>query len=372
MRLFAGAGEISGDILAASIINSLKKNISIFASGVAGNAMIESGVYPLAEIDRLSLMGLVEVLPRLVELHLLRINLIKYIDVAKPNLILTVDAPDFFLPLAKKVRKNYSPVVHCVSPSVWAWRSERVKELAKNVSHLLCLFPFEPKLYESTKLRTTFIGHPTARLINFLPSKSKARLELGLNTNGFILGVFPGSRLAEVYKLFPIFIETIHILRKRIGSVSIVVPAASERIEKVLIKFQKQIENFFVIRRNSLKVLEASDVALVASGTVALESILTGRPTVAAYKLNPISFRYIKNKMLTPWITLPNQLAGTFIVPEFIQEKVTPKVLAKCLVPLLLNHPCAKFLDICKVIHSDLSVDREKEMLDAIFSEIDR
>jgi lipid-A-disaccharide synthase len=304
-------------------------------------------------------MGLWEVLPRLPELLWIRHRLASRLQSWRPELLVTCDAPDFNLPLARIARRHGIPVVHIASPSVWAWRQDRIPTIAASLDALLCLFPFEPALYESTQLSTTFIGHPFATHIAFNPDTHGARVALNLPTEGRILACLPGSRATEVRALWPTFLEGLKALKAVIPELRVVIPIATRDLA-TLVNPGELSDWILCVDGRAQTVLAAANAALVASGTASLEAILTGRPTVVAYHMHPRTYRRVMAQLLTPWVSLPNQLAGQLWIPELIQDELTASSIVTHLAPRLLDGPDAAFLATARSIHDVLtSVPRD-------------
>ena len=216
MQICVAAGEVSGDQILAPILSRVSESASVTFSGIAGPQMITAGTYPLFPMDRLSVMGIMEVLPRIPELLSIRRQMKHYLKASRPSALITCDAPDFNLPLCAYAKSLGIPAIHVVSPSVWAWRRHRIPTIAKQLDRLLCVFPFEPELYASTGLRCDFIGHPLAADIAFNPDPEDARRALDLPMSGPILGILPGSRSAEVKRLLPLFLRSLIVYWMRI------------------------------------------------------------------------------------------------------------------------------------------------------------
>ena len=354
MQVVASAGEVSGDQILAPILRRLSQDHPMTYSGVAGPAMVEAGVYPLYPMERLSVMGLFEVLPRLPELLQMRRSLRHYLQAATPRALITCDAPDFNLPLCQAAKRLNIPAIHVVSPSVWAWRRARIPKIAAQLDALLCLFPFEPELYAETGLHTVFIGHPLASQIDFNPDPVPARSALDLLLDVPYVALLPGSRAGEVARLLPLFLAAFDQLQRDRPELRAVIPAATPALYQVV---QRAVGTrpVTVVHGESRMVMAAADAVLLASGTAALESVLTGRPTVAAYQMNPWTYRLVKARLQTDYVTLPNFMAGRALIPELIQEAATPEALAHALGAALEQGADTEFLQAAEAIHASLS-----------------
>lgn len=354
MQLCACAGETSGDEILSPIIDSLQKEKSIRSSGIAGPKMIQSGVYPLFPMEHLAVMGIMEVLPRLPLLFSIRKKMKEYLDIARPAVLLTCDAPDFNLALCEFAKRREIPSYHVVSPSVWAWRSERIPKIAKQLDGLLCLFPFEPDLYRGTGLKTTFIGHPLASKIKFNPDPAPFRKVLGLPAHDPILAILPGSRKSELKMLFPLFLNVFDKLRQKIPNLTGITPIASQFLkDSIITKIGSR--PIHVLNGQAQDAIAASSAVLVGSGTAVLEASLTGRPAVAAYRMQPMSYFWIKRRIKSKFITLPNVMANKALIAEFVQDEATVKNLSYALGPLLTDGPSQGYLGATKALHDNLA-----------------
>ena len=335
------AGEVSGDILGSRLITSLKKQLpDLEFEGIGGAEMQQAGCKSLHPMERLSVMGFSEVLPRLFELLSLRKSLIKRWTETKPDLIIGIDAPSFTLGLEAKLHEVGIPTVHYVSPSIWAWREGRVKKMVGNIDLMLTLFPFEVDFYKKHGINAAFVGHPLADEIPLNTNKKAARQELSLPEEETILAILPGSRNGEIKRLGLIFLQAAEQLQHKYPRLKLISPMVNK---KTRLQFEEIRNNntpklaIDIIEGNSRKVMEAADIILLASGTAALEGMLLGRPMVAAYKMSPITvsilrwFKLLKVKNFT----LPNNLAGETLVPELMQEDATVKNIVAELTTLL-------------------------------------
>ena len=353
MQICVSAGEVSGDQILAPILSGLSKYHELTFAGIAGTEMEIAGVYPLFSAERLSVMGVIEVLPRLSELVSIRRQMIHYLEVARPRALITCDSPDFNLPLQQKAKSLGIPAIHIVSPSVWAWRQNRIPKIAASLDALLCLFPFEPALYAQTGLNIRFIGHPLATQVEFNPDSRQARMRLGLPTEGKLLAMLPGSRRGEVERLLPVFLDAFDRLALEIPDLFAVIPAATDLLSDLILECIGS-RRVFLVRGKSQQVLAAANTVLLASGTAALEATLTGRPSVAAYRLNPWTYRMVKSRLKSRFVTLPNFLANQALIPELIQNEVTVENLVSHLREPLENGASSKFISGAKRIYESL------------------
>jgi lipid-A-disaccharide synthase len=337
------AGERSGDLLAASVLEGLRQACSaVDAAGVGGPAMRAQGFTCWADIERLSVMGYAEVLKRLPSLLALRARLARRLPgFIGRGVFVGIDAPDFNLGLEERLRRAGVRTIHFVSPSIWAWRRERIDRIRRAVDHMLLVFPFEKAIYDTEGIPATYVGHPLADARLPVPDPRPARQRLGLaEGEGAVIALLPGSRADEIRHLGPCFIDTALELHRRRPDLRFLIPAATAAIHQRL----RQIVagrglpadlSITLVSGQSHRVMAAADVVLVASGTATLEAALIGRPMVIAYRMGALNYRMMRDRGYLPWIGLPNILAGESLVPEFIQDQAQPRALADALMSWL-------------------------------------
>ena len=333
------AGEASGDLLGAGLMKCLKaRHANVRFIGVGGARMQAEGLKPYFPQERLAVMGLVEVLGRLPELIIRRHRLLRSLLAEKPDVFVGIDAPDFNLGVELKLKKAGMRTVHYVSPSVWAWRQERVFKIRQACDMVLALLPFEAQFYERYKVPVRFVGHPLADSIPQNPDRQLARSALGLGEHELVLALMPGSRASEIARLAPDFFEAaqrLHVLRPEVRFILPCVNAARrQQIERLLAKRELPVQ---LLDGHSHEALAACNAVLIASGTATLEAMLFKRPMVVAYRVSPISYRLAKRLVKTPYFSLPNLLAGRALVPELIQDAATPQAMVEQLLPLLAD-----------------------------------
>ncbi|WP_249672341.1 lipid-A-disaccharide synthase [Pseudomonas abieticivorans] len=331
------AGEASGDILGAGLMRALKaRHGDIEFIGVGGPLMQAEGMVSDFPMERLAVMGLVEVLGRLRELLKRRKLLIQTLIERKPDVFIGIDAPDFTLNIELKLRQAGIKTVHYVSPSVWAWRQKRVLKIREGCDLMLTLFPFEARFYEEKGVPVRFVGHTLADAIPLQADREAARAELGLAGPGAVVALMPGSRGGEVGRLGALFFDAAQLLLKQRPDVRFVLPCANPerraQIEQLLVGRALPLT---LLDGQSHKALAACDAVLIASGTATLEALLYKRPMVVAYKLSPVSFWILKRMVKSPYVSLPNLLAQRLLVPELLQDAATPEALVNTLLPLL-------------------------------------
>ena len=337
LRLGLCAGESSGDILAGAVLRSWREiSPDIDARGIGGREMERAGFDSTHAMDRLSVMGLVEPLKRLPELLAIRRALIaQQLDWA-PNLFIGVDSPDFNLPVERRLRARGITTVHLVSPSVWAWRRGRLKGIRASVDKMLCLLPFEVPIYEQAGIDAVCVGHPLIDDLKHLAPSTQLRVDLALPQNQTVVAVLPGSREAEVRHLMPVFAQTMRILQQRDASLSFVIPAANAHREaQIRAMLSGYSLNVTVVSSRGREVMGASDAVLLASGTATLEAMLLRKPMVIAYRMAPVSWSLLSRMVKTPYVGLPNVLAGRAVVPEYLQNAATAETLANAMMRVM-------------------------------------
>ncbi|HWU84151.1 MAG TPA: lipid-A-disaccharide synthase [Rhodocyclaceae bacterium] len=342
VRIAMVAGEASGDLLAAHLIQALRVHLpDAEFYGIGGPRMQAAGFKALWPAEKLAVRGYAEVLRHYREIAGIRRQLLAQILKDKPSAFIGVDAPDFNLWLEERVKNAGVPAIHFVSPSIWAWRGERIHKIKKSVSRILALFPFEPAIYEKHQVPVSYVGHPFADVLPLEPDRAGALERLGLDPEGQYIALLPGSRQSEVDYMAECFIETGKLLLQRFPRAQLLVPLITretrERFEHALWKCGAQDMAFKMLFGHARDALAVADAAIVASGTATLEAALIKTPMVVAYKMSPWSYRLMKNKGYQPWIGLPNILAGEFVVPEFIQDEASPENMAQALGNLIVD-----------------------------------
>lgn len=333
------AGEASGDILGAGLMQALKQqHPSIEFIGVGGPLMEAQGLTSYFPMERLSVMGLVEVLGRLPELLKRRKRLVQTFLQRKPDVFIGIDAPDFNLDLELKLKQAGIKTVHYVSPSVWAWRQKRVFKIQKACDLMLTLLPFEAQFYQEHQVPVCFVGHPLANSIALEPKRQAARTQLGLEQDAVYVALMPGSRGGEVSRLGSLFLDTAKELLKTRPDLKFLLPAANDlRYAQLQSLLAQQDLPVTLLHGQSQAVLEACNAVLIASGTATLEALLFKRPMVVAYKLAGLTYWILQKMVRSPYISLPNLLAQKMLVPEMLQDQATPELLAQKMLPLLAD-----------------------------------
>ncbi|WP_324780605.1 lipid-A-disaccharide synthase [Thiobacillus sedimenti] len=323
------AGEASGDLLGAHFVQALKQgHPELRAAGIAGPRLVETGVRAIYPSDKLAVNGYVEVLRHLPELLWIRSRIGRYFLRERPRVFVGIDAPDFNFTLEARLKAGDIPTVHFVSPSIWAWRPERIHRIRQAVSHMLVVFPFEEAIYRDAGIPVTYVGHPLADAIPLEPDVAGARAALGV-AGGPVVALLPGSRLSEVERHARLMLDAARLVHARYPDAQFVLPAASEAAARLVDQARRALElPLRVLAGQSHAALAACDVALVASGTATLETALFKKPMVITYRVPALTAHLMRKKALLPWIGLPNILTHEFIVPERVQEAATPQNLA--------------------------------------------
>ncbi len=340
MKIAIVAGEASGDQLAAALMAALRaRRPDIEFVGMGGPAMQAHGLRSWFDYGRLSVMGLVEVLKHLPDLLRLRKALLARIVAEKPDAVIGVDAPDFNLGLEKRCKAAGLRTVHFVSPSVWAWREKRAARIAESADRVLCLFPMEPPIYARYGVDAVFVGHPMADAVPLDPERAAARAALDMHGDGRVLAILPGSRLSEIQRLLPVFLQAAARIRQRQPGIRFCIPAADARCRQA-IDAQLSIagvDDVQVLDGQARTAMIAADAVLLASGTAALEAMLCKRPMAVAYRISPLTYRLVKllGLLKVERFSLPNALSGRELVPELMQDDCTPARIADTLLPML-------------------------------------
>ncbi|MEI3774682.1 lipid-A-disaccharide synthase [Pectobacterium brasiliense] len=335
------AGETSGDILGAGLIRALKEKVpDARFVGVAGPRMQAEGCEAWYEMEELAVMGIVEVLGRLPRLLKIRRDLTQRFSELQPDVFVGIDAPDFNITLEGNLKKRGINTIHYVSPSVWAWRQKRVFKIGKATNLVLAFLPFEKAFYDRFNVPCRFIGHTMADAMPLHPDKLAARATLGIAPDVPCLALLPGSRGAEVEMLSEDFLNTAVLLRQHFPDLEIVVPLVNSKRREQFERIKSSVApdlRVHLLDGQAREAMIASDAALLASGTAALECMLAKCPMVVGYRMKPFTFWLAQRLVKTPWVSLPNLLAGRELVAEQLQTDCTPDKLAAALLPLFAD-----------------------------------
>ena len=351
------AGETSGDLLAADILQGMKLHPEFADAqyyGIGGPRMIAQGLQSNWPIEKLSVRGYVEAIRQLPDILKIRSELIQSLKQSPPSVYIGIDAPDFNLGVEKHCRREGIPTVHYISPSIWAWRGGRIKGILKSVDHMLCIFPFEPEIYQKAGLKATYVGHPLASSIPLIPNPVQAKLKLfeeghlqygAIDLDETVITVLPGSRQSEIRLIAPGFFKAMEIMSESLGGkVRFIVPVATPRLREPLEQLRTQSQEQFpdlkieLLNENSSLALEAAHVVLIASGTATLEAALWKKPMVISYTVPWLTGVIMRKQAYLPYVGLPNILCREFVVPELLQEDATPENLARASLEWL-QHP---------------------------------
>ncbi len=334
------AGEASGDTLGEEIIHALRRRFpGLQCVGIGGAKMIGAGFESWHDQERLAVRGLVEVVRHVPELMRIRAALVKRLLAARPQVVIGIDSPDFTLGVERRIKRRGIPTVHCVSPTIWAWRRGRIRGIRRSVSHMLTLFPFEEPLYRDAGIEVTCIGHPLADALATGPTQVHAREQLRIDPSERVLAILPGSRQSEIEMMSPTFIDVAKRLHAIDPELRFVVPLVTrrtrDRFEEMLYRRNANELPLTMLYGHAHEAMAAADVVLAASGTATLEAALIGRPVVIAYRVAALTYRIASRLIRTPFFGLPNILAGTALCPEFIQDDATTENVLQATLNLL-------------------------------------
>ncbi|AJR00454.1 Lipid-A-disaccharide synthase [Enterobacteriaceae bacterium bta3-1] len=367
------AGETSGDILGAGLIRALKsRHPNARFVGVAGPLMQAEGCEAWFEMEELAVMGIVEVLERLPRLLKIRRELTQRFSELKPDVFVGIDAPDFNITLEGRLKQRGIRTIHYVSPSVWAWRQKRVFKIGKATDLVLAFLPFEKAFYDKFNVPCRFIGHTMADAMPLNPDKQAARQALGIAPDALCLALLPGSRSAEVEMLSADFLKTAMILREKYPALEIVVPLVNakrrEQFERIKAEVAPDL-TAHLLDGQARNAMYASDAALLASGTAALECMLAKCPMVVGYRMKPFTFWLAERLVKTDYVSLPNLLARRELVQELLQHDCQPEKLAAALLPLLEGGESTKALQKTFLeLHQSIRCGADEQAADAVLS----
>ena len=373
------AGEVSGDILGAGLINALKLHYpNARFIGVAGEQMKKAGCETLFEMEELSVMGLAEVLKHLPRLLKRRKQVIETMLEMKPDVFIGIDAPDFNLTVEEKLKANGIKTIHYVSPSVWAWRQNRVHKIKRATDLVLAFLPFEKAFYDKFDTPCRFIGHTMADAIALKPNRTEACEKLGLNESKRYVAILIGSRGSEIQFLAEPFLKTAQLLKEKHPDLEFLVPMVNEKrqaqLEEIKANIAPELE-LHILQGQARQAMIAAECTLLASGTAALEAMLCKSPMVVGYKMKPLTYWLAKKLVKTDYISLPNLLANAPLVPEMIQEECNPDNLAWSLNHYLNNDVESlkqknelkhRFTDLHKLIQCDADAQAAQAVVDVL------
>lgn len=333
--------EPSGDMLASGLVKILLQRFpNAQIKGIGGDLSQANGLESWFDMNELSVMGLVEVLKHLPRLLSIRKQLKAKLLAFKPDIYIGVDAPDFNLPIATFLKKHNIKTVHYVSPTIWAWRESRVHKIKRAVDCVMGLFPFEAPVFAKYDVPYQFVGHPMADAIALEPDQAQARTTLNLTTDASVLAILPGSRSSEVQHLLPIFLASFTLMQachpNLIGVVPAVNAAREAQIKQLLATYPDTLRAAILITRlPAREVMIASDAVLLSSGTATLEAMLCKRPMLSVYKMSGLTYKMMQYLYKPDYFSLPNILANEALVPELLQDDVTPEAISAYMNDLL-------------------------------------
>lgn len=367
------AGEASGDLLGSHLIEALKqKRPDIEFVGIAGPKMMRLGAKSFFPIERLSVRGYVEVIKHLWGLLKLRKQLLNHFLNNPPDLFIGIDAPDFNFWLEKKLKNKGINTIHYVSPSVWAWRKNRIKKIKRAVTEILALFPFEPELYRAAGVKVSYVGHPLADMLPLEPDTSGAREILKLDSNDFVVAMLPGSRQSEVQQHAELFVQTAKRIYAENPNARFLVPLITRQTREIFelaIFHEPEQLPIDLLFGHAHDAMEAADVVIVASGTATLEAALLKKPMVITYRMPNLSWQLLKRMRLQPYVGLPNILAGKFVVPELLQHDANAENLAQTTLKLMADkHHVAEIKNEFTAIHHSLKQNTAEKAAAAVLA----
>jgi len=378
LRVAMLAGEASGDLLGSHLLQALKKRYPrLRAYGIGGPKMQALGFDSWYPMEQLAVRGYVEVLRSLPRLLRLRGELKRRLLRERPDVFIGIDAPDFNLALERKLKRAGVPTVHYVSPSIWAWRAERIHKIKRAVDKILALFPFEVPIYERAGIPVAYVGHPLADELPEHPDREGMREQLKIPSGTSVVALLPGSRQSEVQQMAELMIATASRIREQIDNVHFLVPLVSREtrliFEGALYRQQAEDLPLTILFGHAHEAMTAADTVLVASGTATLEAALLKCAMVITYTMPAASAWIMRRKAYLPYVGLPNIIAGEFVVPELLQEDALPENLAQAVCNLLRDARVrsrlqARFL----VMHRELRQGSAEKAVDAIVSLLDQ
>jgi lipid-A-disaccharide synthase len=341
------AGEPSGDLLAARLLSGLKAQLphdtSLRLHGIGGEHMIAQGFESQWPMDKLTVRGLLAVIPRYREIKGIQNQLRDQLLAERPAAFIGADYPGFNLGLEEQLKAAGIPTIHYIGPQIWAWRGGRIKKIVRAVSHMLVVFPFEEEIYRQAGVPVSYVGHPLAELIPMAPDEAGARARLGLPQDANVVTIMPGSRMSELKYNTVAFVQAAKLLRQRDRSLRFVAPMAGERQRQYFLELVAQagLQDVEVqlLDGQSHTAIAAADAVLVASGTASLEVALFKKPMVIAYKMMALEWQILRHCGYQPWVGLPNILAREFLVPELLQDSANPQALADAMWQQLSDAP---------------------------------
>nr|WP_175041553.1 lipid-A-disaccharide synthase [Duganella vulcania] len=338
------AGEPSGDLLAARLLSGLRPHLpDARFHGIGGEHMMAQGFESHWPMDKLTVRGLLAVIPRYREIKGIQNQLRDQLLAERPAAFIGADYPGFNLGLEEQLKAAGIPTIHYIGPQIWAWRGGRIKKIIRAVSHMLVVFPFEEEIYRQAGVPVSYVGHPLAELIPMTPDVAGARRALGMPEDANVVAIMPGSRMSEIKYNTVAFITAARLLKQRDRTLRFVAPMAGERQRKYFLELVAQagLQDVEVqlLDGQSHTAIAAADAVLVASGTASLEVALFKKPMVIAYRMAELEWQILRHFNYQPWIGMPNILAREFLVPELLQNAANPAALAEAMWKQLSDAP---------------------------------
>lgn len=333
------AGEASGDLHAAGLVREVMKlDPSIAFYGVGSGRMREAGVQMLADASEISVVGATEVLTHIRDIYRVYSRLKEFIKRQRPALLILIDFPDFNIMVGRYAKKLGMPVLYYISPQVWAWREGRVKKIAELVKAMMVVFPFEVEIYRKAGVDVRYVGHPLTDIVKSELTREEARRSLGLDPEGMTVALLPGSRKKEIVNLLPDMLSAAEMLDRRFPGLQFILPVAHTLPSGLVESYAKDRKiSLRIVDGRVYDVLRASDAAIVTSGTATLETGLMGVPMVIVYRMSRLSFLIARLFIDVPHVGLVNIVAGRRVVPELLQDDVTPEKITDAISPVLAD-----------------------------------
>jgi lipid-A-disaccharide synthase len=366
------AGEPSGDLIASHLMTDLNKQYkNIQYIGVGGPLMKSKGLSSFFDYAHLSVRGYFEVFRNIIKLRQLQKNLIDFLISEKPDVFIGIDAPDFNFAIERALKAKKVRVFHYISPSVWAWRKNRIFQMKKDMHHLFSIFPHELPIFKKIRLPVTYVGHPLASKIPLKPDAMLSRKLLNISKVSKIIALLPGSRMGEVRWHLDTMLKTAQLMHKSLPECLFLLPVNNQANYGYALS---QLRNYHALNvrliiGHSHDVINASDICLLASGTASLEAALYKKPMVVMYKTSWFSWLILKRMHLIPFVGLPNILLGKLLVPELLQYEASPKKLAQKLLAVCSDK---KYLNNLSGEYKKLHLSLKKNTSHLIIDQLNR
>ncbi|MCX5799418.1 MAG: lipid-A-disaccharide synthase [Proteobacteria bacterium] len=329
-------GELSGEIHALHLIEAIRESIDVEFSGIGSKKLEEAGVHVVYDYRSISLTGISEIFLKLKYIRQAYNAITKHIMSIHPSLVILVDFPGFNLRIARFAKKHGIPVIYFIPPQIWAWRKQRIHQIKKFVDRVICVLPFEKKLYDEYGIHATYVGHPFVNIVKPTYTRSDFIKRIGIREGLPVITIMPGSRDNEIVKHMPILLKVIEKLKEHVKELTVLLPIAENMEYHTIKKFQGEEKHILPLKGLTYDALFHSDIAIIASGSATLEAAILGVPTIVVYKVSRISYLLGKLLVKVKYISLPNIIAGKEVFPEFVQH-VNPEVIAEKAIYMLKN-----------------------------------